>query len=283
MKAFISYAAEQFELAQELAQRLKSNGVKVFFDRDRLLPGDAFDASIRQAIDKTDLFIFLASADSLRTGNYTLTELGFAEQRWPNATGRVLTILVDDTQLSSLPAYLRSVSVLQPRGDPVAETVAVVDRMARRRRRVRRASYAVLAVALLLSLVLWRINIQPVSPFLLKLVSVTKTGDDYHFKAELRNTSDRHISSMRLFPETDREGVYFSSSTESIQLAPGAQGSQVVKAQLKRPGSESFNWRLCWVVVNTYELDRAEGKMSIYQFIDEHGKMVCSRYRPWPD
>lgn len=284
MKAFLSYAAEQFELANDLARRLKSDGVDVFFDREKLVPGDAFDTSIRQAVAKADVFIFLASADSLRPGNYTLTELGFAEQRWPTATGRVLTVIVDDTPLSSLPGYLRSVSVLKPRGDTVAETVAAVDQLARRRRRTRRVVLATIGLALVLSLALWKLYTRPQSPFLIERVTVSKEGNDYRFATELRNLSPRAVTTVRLFPETDRDDVHFSSTMDWFRLAPGEETSQSVVTQLNRQSAgAAFNWRLCWVVVDAFELDMAEGKVPIYQFIDQQGRTVCSHYRPWRD
>jgi hypothetical protein len=101
----------------------------VFFDRDAQPAGDEFDANIRRAILRSDLFLFLASRDSLRPGGYPLTELGIAERKWRRPTGKVLPILVDDTPIEALPAYLRAVSMLQPRGNLVAEVVDAVARL----------------------------------------------------------------------------------------------------------------------------------------------------------
>ena len=88
MKVFLSYASKQRALAEDLTKRLESAGIDVFFDRDDLLPGDAFDLQITQSLSHSDLLVFLASPDSLRAGAYTQTELAMAEKQWPKATGR---------------------------------------------------------------------------------------------------------------------------------------------------------------------------------------------------
>jgi hypothetical protein len=41
----------------------------------------------------------------------------------------VLPVLIEPTPIASIPPYLRAVTLLQPKGDPVAETVAAVERL----------------------------------------------------------------------------------------------------------------------------------------------------------
>jgi hypothetical protein len=126
MRIFLSYASEQHDLARRLALALRSMRNRVFFDRDALPPGGAFDIRIRESILRCHAFIFLASRNSLQIGAYPLSELGIAERRWPHPAGKVLPVLVDDTPVESLPAYLRAVSVLEPKGDMVAEVLDAV-------------------------------------------------------------------------------------------------------------------------------------------------------------
>jgi TIR domain len=121
MRVFLSYASEQRDLAIRLALALRSMRNNVFFDRDALPTGAAFDLRIRKAILRCHAFVFLASRQSLQAGAYTLSELGVAERRWAHPAGKVLPVLVDDTPIETLPAYLRAVSVLEPKGDIVAE------------------------------------------------------------------------------------------------------------------------------------------------------------------
>jgi hypothetical protein len=114
---------------------LAGAGVETFFDSERLAPAGEFNLAIRSAIRGSDLFIFLASRESLEPGSYTLTELGIAQRRWPHPAQRVLTLLADDTPIGALPPYLSAVTVLKPSGNLVAETVDAVALWRERRRR----------------------------------------------------------------------------------------------------------------------------------------------------
>jgi tetratricopeptide (TPR) repeat protein len=91
--------------------------------------GESFDARIRSAIEESDLFIFLISRESVAQGRYTLTELKFAEQKWGHPGGHVLPVLIEPTPMEAIPAFLRAVTILQPRGNLAAEVTAEVDRM----------------------------------------------------------------------------------------------------------------------------------------------------------
>jgi TIR domain len=129
MKAFISYASEQRDLAERLAIGFRNMGFRVFFDQDDLPAGDSFDARIRKALGNSHLFVFLISEESLREGAYTLTELKMAKKRWPSSAGKVLPVLINDIPMDSIPPYLRSVSILKPTGDVVAEVLDAADQL----------------------------------------------------------------------------------------------------------------------------------------------------------
>ena len=100
-----------------------------FRDRSALPPGESFDGRIRTAIDESDLFIFLISRESVSQGRYTLTELKFAEQKWGHPAGHVLPVLVEPVPKEAIPAFLRAVTMLHPRGNVTAEVAAEVARM----------------------------------------------------------------------------------------------------------------------------------------------------------
>jgi hypothetical protein len=154
MKIFLSYASEERAIAERIAVGLRREGHTVFFDRDDLPASEAFDVRIRDAVGEADLMVFLVSPDSVKSGAYALTELGFARRRWKDPANRVLSALAVPTPIDDVPGYLRSVGILQPEGDLVAEVLARVDSIADgetapRRRIVRRvvviASVAVAA------------------------------------------------------------------------------------------------------------------------------------------
>jgi hypothetical protein len=150
MKVFICYASEQRDLAQRIALALEGAGIDVFFDREDLSPGGEFNLAIRKAIHGSDLFVFLASREALKEGAYAMTEMGIAQRRWPNPAQRVLTVLADATPMSALPPYLSAVTVLEPTGNLLAETVDAVARWRERRRRrslIRASALASVVVA----------------------------------------------------------------------------------------------------------------------------------------
>src|SRR5690242_6929622 len=90
----------------------------------------------------------MISPEAVASGSYTLAELGCAERRWPRASGRVLPVVIAPTPRATIPPYLLSVTLLEPRGDVVAETVARVAEIASPRGRARRraAGFTVVAV-----------------------------------------------------------------------------------------------------------------------------------------
>jgi hypothetical protein len=57
-----------------------------------------------------------------------LTELGFAEKRWPAAKGAIWPVIVDPSvDAAELPSYLRAVQVHVPKGNVVADLAAEID------------------------------------------------------------------------------------------------------------------------------------------------------------
>lgn len=126
---FLSYSSEQAEAASRIELSLKEDGHEVFRDRSSLPAGEAYDARIREAVEDSDLFVFLISRQSVAAGRYTLTELGFAEGKWGNPSGRVLPVMVEPVPKDAIPAYLRAVTILSPKGNLAAEVAQEVARM----------------------------------------------------------------------------------------------------------------------------------------------------------
>ena len=62
-------------------------------------------------------------------GSYALAELSMAKARWRHPGGHVLPVKVAPVPKDMIPAYLRAVTILEPQGDVVAETVAAVERV----------------------------------------------------------------------------------------------------------------------------------------------------------
>lgn len=129
MKLFISYPSAQRDLAARLALALEAEGHDVFHDRSDLKAGEAFHQRLREAVAAADAFVFLITPEAVASGSYTLAELEFAQAHWRRPSGHVLPVMVVPTLISSLPPYLSAVTILQPRGELVAETVAAVAKL----------------------------------------------------------------------------------------------------------------------------------------------------------
>lgn len=124
MRIFLSYPSKHQDLAEQLSLSLAGEGHTVFYDRTSLAAGQEFDRRIREEIERSDLFVFLLSAESVARGRYTLTELMLARKKWSHPGGHVLPVLIEPTEMSTIPPYLRAVTLLVPEGNLAAEVLA---------------------------------------------------------------------------------------------------------------------------------------------------------------
>ncbi len=127
MRIFISFAHEQSRIAESIYRKLLAADYGVFFASDDIRASDGYDERIRSEVAAADRLLFLASSDSLAEGKYTLTELGMFSRKWPDPTGRIMVVMLDDESYEDLPPYLGGVtSALKPKGDVASEVTAVV-------------------------------------------------------------------------------------------------------------------------------------------------------------
>ncbi len=129
LRIFLSYAHQQRGIAEEIAQALVNAGHSVFFDVNSI-PGSAdYIDKIHRWIESSDRFVLLASQDALAPGKFVMTEIQFAKERFPSPAGKVLPVMIDPRLgIADLPAYLRSVSVLNVSGNAPAEVVAAINK-----------------------------------------------------------------------------------------------------------------------------------------------------------
>ncbi|MEO8037779.1 MAG: SUMF1/EgtB/PvdO family nonheme iron enzyme [Betaproteobacteria bacterium] len=135
MKIFLSYASQDRAMADAINGALLEQGHDMFFDRDDLPPGEEFHIRIRKAIEQSDLFVFLVSGQAIDPGSYTLTELDIAQKTIKRPSGRLLPVLLHPTSFDALPAFLKSVTVLETQGNIPAAVADAVHRIALDRRR----------------------------------------------------------------------------------------------------------------------------------------------------
>jgi formylglycine-generating enzyme required for sulfatase activity len=147
MRVFLSYASEDRKLVESIYLALRAQGHNVFFDRGELLPGEEYDVHIRRAIEKSQLFIFMLSPNSLDAGSYTLTEIAIAQKTWDRPADRVLPVVLHPVGMDQIPAYLRAVTFLEPEGNLKAGVADAVYRIGLARRRARLKKFAIGATA----------------------------------------------------------------------------------------------------------------------------------------
>lgn len=139
--------------------------------------------------------------------------MGVAERRWPSPKDKLLTVSVDDTPIEALPAYLRAVSVLEPKGDIVAEVLDAVARLKKQRLRILALwSAAVsIAIALFSSALLWIYTEKPrnENPFgpdgsMNPHVDTLKNGNQVRMVGRIvKNDSNVHDAIVRDAVEND--------------------------------------------------------------------------------
>ena len=149
MRIFLSYASEDRARVEPIRYALAEQGHDIFYDREDLQPGEAFDSRIRAAIERSDLFVCFLTPNTVDAGSYTLSELAVAERMWPRADGRVLPVILADVPRKEIPAYLRSVTCLTPVGNVTASVSDAVYQLARAHNRRRTRKIALWVVAML--------------------------------------------------------------------------------------------------------------------------------------
>src|SRR5882762_1053678 len=130
LNLFLSFASPDRSTAEAIQLALLGAGHQVFFDEASLPPGSDYNSRIREAIDKSDVFVFLISPKSVGHRGYAHTELRFAKTKWPKPWGAVLPVMIKPTALKLLDPYLAAVTILEPRGNAAAEVAAAVAALA---------------------------------------------------------------------------------------------------------------------------------------------------------
>lgn len=131
MRIFLSYSRSDQPVVERIRASLNAAGFVAFLDTKDLPLGQEYNARIKMAVEEADLFIFLASAASVRPGSYAMTELSFAERKWPNPSGYVLPILIEGFNAAQLPAYLRPINAMPAHENVDAQIVGWVEDRAR--------------------------------------------------------------------------------------------------------------------------------------------------------
>src|SRR5690606_28529933 len=77
-KVFISYAKEDYELAEKLYNYLLDNGFNPWLDKKKLLPGQQWDFEIKKGLREANYVILLLSSNSVKKRGYVQREFKLA-------------------------------------------------------------------------------------------------------------------------------------------------------------------------------------------------------------
>ena len=98
---FLSYASQDAETVQRICDALRAAGLEVWFDRNELRGGDAWDASIRKQIKECALFVPVISTNTnARSEGYFRLEWKLAIDRshlMADDQAFLLPVVIDDT------------------------------------------------------------------------------------------------------------------------------------------------------------------------------------------
>ena len=112
---FLSYASQDAVAVERIAEALRASGVEVWFDKNELVGGDAWDAKIRGQIASCALFVpVISAATQARREGYFRIEWKLAAQRthaMADGTPFLLPVVIDATKDGEalVPAEFRAV------------------------------------------------------------------------------------------------------------------------------------------------------------------------------
>src|SRR5215469_9863428 len=136
---FLSYASEDAPAAQRIADALRAAAIEVWFDREELRGGDAWDQKIRQQIRDCRLFMPIISAHSeARLEGYFRREWKLAVDRTDDMASEVaflVPVVVDDTPNATahVPERFRHVQWTRLLGgEPTPAFIGLISKLAAR-------------------------------------------------------------------------------------------------------------------------------------------------------
>jgi len=133
---FLSYASQDAEAVERIAVALRAAGVEVWFDKDELVGGDAWDQKIRGQIASCALFLpVISAATQARREGYFRIEWKLAAQRthaMADGTPFLLPVVIDGTRDAEalVPTEFKVVQwTRQPGGETSPALVARVQKL----------------------------------------------------------------------------------------------------------------------------------------------------------
>ena len=96
---FLSHSSRDKEIVRPLAERLREDGLRVWFDEWELRPGDSIPAKIEAGLEHSRVLVLCMSAQAFGS-DWAQLESGTFRFRDPLNKGRVIHIHEDDNPIS---------------------------------------------------------------------------------------------------------------------------------------------------------------------------------------
>lgn len=134
---FLSYSFSDREIVQRFAEGLTRRGINVWWDQERVLPGDSIITEVVSGLEQADVVAFFLSSHSIGR-KWVQYELNFAIAHRLNAIGgaKILPIRLDE---APVPSVLRDVREIDLRSGNVEEAVDMTVRTIHQLQRTRQS------------------------------------------------------------------------------------------------------------------------------------------------
>ena len=96
---FISHSSKDKPAVRELAQRLKADGLRVWFDEWEIKPGDMIGLKIEQALEQSRTLVLVMSANAFASDWVTLERHTAIFRDPTNARRRFIPLRLDDAEI----------------------------------------------------------------------------------------------------------------------------------------------------------------------------------------
>ncbi|AVP98565.1 hypothetical protein C7S18_15830 [Ahniella affigens] len=133
---FICHVREQRDVAELIFQKLGDSDIEVLVDRTQIEDGDRPDDSLKDLVERADLFVFLLTKESFDPLRYVHTEVQWRKEAHPIARKENLLVAEwPDVERGKvrLDPYLEALVKLEVKGHYAAHIAqAIVDRFKNR-------------------------------------------------------------------------------------------------------------------------------------------------------